>query len=358
MSNSTPMWEQPRQPTRLHGWRHCGGACGSRTGAVREQMPFAAGDAAESRRDAQLLQLGRVVNPKTYHRVLSGDRHHGQKVVLRLERDAATQSSKPAPAVTTSSVPIELHERSSIIAEKLNRADRLVEAEERQEGTSTPKFHNTTGRPGKSASWVVQGLGHDRLHVSDGARSRSGRRPGEEFVALTKNKYKGKTSDGRPAHPRSPRLDRDGCSATRITTENKEGSWTRYKERCSSSFNVHVALPTRSNYDATHRESGKAVDGPRPGAATARLLASKDPAQVRRRPEEGGEIWVDAYSIPVGAKNPDAAHAWISFFVYDPIDAVQTSYMYYGSPLKRPLLRNALAKSILGDLLRCSCWPT
>ena len=29
--------------------------------------------------------------------------------------------------------------------------------------------------------------------------------------------------------------------------------------------------------------------------------------------KEGGEFWVDSYVIPVGAKNPDAAHAWIDF---------------------------------------------
>ena len=52
-------------------------------------------------------------------------------------------------------------------------------------------------------------------------------------------------------------------------------------------------------------------------------------------PEEGGEFWVDSYAIPVGAKNPDAAHAWINY-VYDPeINALETEYTYYGSPLKR-----------------------
>jgi spermidine/putrescine transport system substrate-binding protein len=65
--------------------------------------------------------------------------------------------------------------------------------------------------------------------------------------------------------------------------------------------------------------------------------------------EEGGEFWVDTYVIPKGAKNPDAAHAWIDF-VYGPrIAALECSYTYYGSPVKRPLLKGKLAKSILNN---------
>ena len=60
--------------------------------------------------------------------------------------------------------------------------------------------------------------------------------------------------------------------------------------------------------------------------------------------KEGGEFWVDSYVIPVGAKNPDAAHAWIDY-VYDPKhNALETAYTYYGSPLKRALLKGVLAE--------------
>ncbi|HEV3479113.1 MAG TPA: spermidine/putrescine ABC transporter substrate-binding protein [Gaiellaceae bacterium] len=66
-------------------------------------------------------------------------------------------------------------------------------------------------------------------------------------------------------------------------------------------------------------------------------VAAKKPAEYTVA-EEGGEFWVDSYSIPVGARNPDAAHAWINF-VYDPENnATETEYTYYGSPLKRSLL--------------------
>jgi spermidine/putrescine transport system substrate-binding protein len=55
--------------------------------------------------------------------------------------------------------------------------------------------------------------------------------------------------------------------------------------------------------------------------------------------DEGGEFWVDAYVIPAGAGNARAAHAWIDY-VYDPAhNALETEYTYYGSPVKRELLK-------------------
>ena len=65
--------------------------------------------------------------------------------------------------------------------------------------------------------------------------------------------------------------------------------------------------------------------------------------------EEGGEFWVDAYSIPVGAENPAAAYAWIDY-VYDPAhNAVETEYTYYGSPIKRELLEGEIDAKVLAD---------
>jgi len=78
------------------------------------------------------------------------------------------------------------------------------------------------------------------------------------------------------------------------------------------------------------------------------VVASKKPA-LYVIPKEGAEYWIDAYCIPKGAKNVDAAHAWIDF-VYSPkINALETEYTYYGSPLKRNLLKGVLAKAIYND---------
>ena len=76
------------------------------------------------------------------------------------------------------------------------------------------------------------------------------------------------------------------------------------------------------------------------------VIIGKKPAEYVI-PGEGAEFWIDAYVIPVGAKNPDAAHRWIDFCYQPRINAQETSYTYYGSPLKRSLLRGVLAKSIL-----------
>jgi spermidine/putrescine transport system substrate-binding protein len=67
-------------------------------------------------------------------------------------------------------------------------------------------------------------------------------------------------------------------------------------------------------------------------------VAAKKPAEYVVA-EEGGEFWVDSYVIPTGSKNPAAAHAWINF-VYEPENnATETEFTYYGSPVKRDLLK-------------------
>ena len=90
---------------------------------------------------------------------------------------------------------------------------------------------------------------------------------------------------------------------------------------------------------------GKAFQGSG-GTATRRRREDEEAEYVVAA--EGGEFWVDSYVIPVGARNPDAtAHAWINF-VYQPRSTLETSYTYYGSPVKRGLLRGALAAASSG----------
>jgi spermidine/putrescine transport system substrate-binding protein len=77
-------------------------------------------------------------------------------------------------------------------------------------------------------------------------------------------------------------------------------------------------------------------------------VAAKKPAQYVV-PDEGAEYWIDAYCVPAEAKNPAAAHAWIDFCYRPAINALETSYTYYGSPLRRELLEGVLDKAVLGD---------
>jgi spermidine/putrescine transport system substrate-binding protein len=77
-------------------------------------------------------------------------------------------------------------------------------------------------------------------------------------------------------------------------------------------------------------------------------VAAEKPAEYVV-PEEGGEFWVDSYSIPTGANNPDAAYAWINY-VYDPeINSLETAYTFYGSPLKRDKLEGVMDEKLLGN---------
>jgi spermidine/putrescine transport system substrate-binding protein len=77
-------------------------------------------------------------------------------------------------------------------------------------------------------------------------------------------------------------------------------------------------------------------------------VASKKPAEYVI-PEEGGEFWVDSYAIPNGAKNPDAAYAWINYVYGPPINSLETQYTYYGSPLHRDALQGVMPKEILSN---------
>jgi spermidine/putrescine transport system substrate-binding protein len=77
-------------------------------------------------------------------------------------------------------------------------------------------------------------------------------------------------------------------------------------------------------------------------------VAAKKPAEYVIA-EEGGEFWVDAYVIPQGAKNPDAAHGFIDY-VYDPAhNSLETEFTYYGSPVKRDLLQPVMDKKVFGN---------
>jgi spermidine/putrescine transport system substrate-binding protein len=65
--------------------------------------------------------------------------------------------------------------------------------------------------------------------------------------------------------------------------------------------------------------------------------------------EEGGEFWVDTYTIPVGGENPDAAYAWIDFTYEPEIHSLEVAYHNYGAALKRELLEGVMDPELLAN---------
>jgi spermidine/putrescine transport system substrate-binding protein len=93
--------------------------------------------------------------------------------------------------------------------------------------------------------------------------------------------------------------------------------------------------------------SGRAVIGMTWNGDGA-VVAGEKPAEYIV-PDEGGEFWVDTYAIPAGNEHPVAAHTWIDFTNRPDINALETSYHYYGSALKRELLEGELDEEILAN---------
>jgi spermidine/putrescine transport system substrate-binding protein len=164
----------------------------------------------------------------------------------------------------------------------------------------------------------------------------------KDFFELTKGPYSGKVTvlDGIPE-----------CVGSMLVmlgysyNSEDEGELEEAKQALLE-LKPHLLAITSTEYKQL-LISGKAVmslgwNGD--GAA----VAAKKPAEYVVA-EEGGEFWVDAYAIPSGAKNPAAAHAWIDY-VYQPArNAVETEYTYYGSPVKRELLKPVIDPKVYKD---------
>ena len=163
-----------------------------------------------------------------------------------------------------------------------------------------------------------------------------------EFVNLTKGKYSGKVTvlDGIPEVIGSM-LVMLGYS---YNTDDRSALDKAKKELIALKPHLRAITSTEYKQQLIAGKIVMAIGWNGDGLAVA---AKKPAAYVV--PREGGEFWVDSYAIPVGARNPDAAHAWIDFVYRARNNAVETSYTYYGSPLKPALLRGVLAKSILNN---------
>lgn len=162
------------------------------------------------------------------------------------------------------------------------------------------------------------------------------------FVALTKGKYSGKVTvlDGI-----------DECIGSLLVmlgysyNSDDENELDEAKRELIA-LKPHLLAVTSTEYRQLLIK-GKAVMALGWNGDALAAAAEKPVTYVVAK--EGGEFWVDSYVIPVGAKNRDAAHRWIDF-VYTPrINALETTYTYYASPLERAKLRGVLAPSILAN---------
>ena len=160
-----------------------------------------------------------------------------------------------------------------------------------------------------------------------------------EFVNLTKTKYSGKVTvlDGIPEVIGSMLVmlgySYNSDSASELEKAKKE----------LLALKPHLLAITSTEYKQL-LISGRAVMGLGWNGDGAAVAAKKPATYVV--PKEGGEFWVDSYVIPKGARNKDAAHKWIDF-VYGPRqNSVETSYTYYGTPVKAALVKPFLTKAV------------
>jgi spermidine/putrescine transport system substrate-binding protein len=164
----------------------------------------------------------------------------------------------------------------------------------------------------------------------------------KEFFALAKGPYSGKVTvlDGIP--------EVVGSTAVMLgysyNTENPTELEHVRKELIA--LKPHIQAITSTNYKQqlvagkTYMSLGWNGDAAAAGAKAPVNYVVAD---------EGGEFWVDAYVIPKGAKNPRAAHAWIDY-VYDPKNnSLETEYTFYGSPVKRELLKPVIDPKVYGN---------
>ncbi len=164
----------------------------------------------------------------------------------------------------------------------------------------------------------------------------------KQFVELAKGPYSGKVTllDGIPE-----------CVGSMLVmlgysyNSEDEGEIEEAKNELIA-LKPHVLAITSTEYKQM-LISGKAVmslgwNGD--GAA----VAAKKPAEYVVA-EEGGEFWVDAYVIPTGSENPAAAHAWMDFVYQPEQNAAETEYTYYGSPLKRDLLKPVIDPEVYAN---------
>jgi spermidine/putrescine transport system substrate-binding protein len=166
----------------------------------------------------------------------------------------------------------------------------------------------------------------------------------EEFVELTKGPYSGKVTilDAIP--------ECTGSIAVMLgysyNTED-EGELEEVRKELLE-LKPHILAITSTEVRQL-LVSGRAVMGMTWNGDGALVIANTKGKAEYVVADEGGEFWVDTYTIPVGGENPDAAYAWIDFTYEPEIHALEVEYHNYGAALKRDLLEGVMDPEILAN---------
>ena len=285
-------------------------------------------------KDVLLLQLGEYVNPKTYAaftkatgiKVKKGFYDSNETLAAKLKGGARGYDLVCPTGYMT----------KQLIAE--NRLEKLDWSLLKNVTKNVdPKFHNTPDDP-KSTYSVVKDWGTTGfMYRTDKIKERP--TSWKEFVALTK-KYGNDRHGGQLARGR--RLDRDDAGYSYNTDDRKELDEVK---RVLLDLKPHIVALHSSNYDTVIAKGQAWMGLGWNGDGLA--LAGRSRA-VRRG--QGGWRDLDRLLQRPGRCGEPRGGTRVDHFVYQPrINGLETSYTYYGSPLKRPLLKGTAAGKLLLD---------
>jgi spermidine/putrescine transport system substrate-binding protein len=333
MSEELTVWERPVSRRGFIGGTAALLAAAG-TGRLGQQA-FAAVEEAEAEGTLFYFNWAQYVNPKTYAAFTKAT---GVKVKKAFYDSNETLHAKLKGGARGYDLicPTGYMTKVLIAEQRLERLNWKLLPNVRK--NVDPKFTNTPDDP-KSTYSVVKDWGTTGfMYRTDKIKERP--TTWKEFVALTKKYSKTTMVDSSP--------EVVGSIAVMLgysynTDSDKELNDVK---KVLLDLKPHIVALHSSNYD-TLIARGKAWMG-LGWNGDGLLLSSKVPAQYVVA-GEGGEIWIDYYNIPVGARNPEAAHAWIDFVYRPQVNGLETSFTYYGSPLKRSLLKGTPAGKLLND---------